>query len=123
MRSIEEEDDMLADRLNTEPVIFRGYSDSELGLAIKVAGFLCFPAGLVVGYLFGNIAIGLGGAMIAVIGSVALGATLFQRLKRGRPDFYFQQKLRIVLGSIGLSSCGLFRHRGQMSLGRETSAR
>lgn len=114
-----EDDDMLADRLNHEPVIFRGYSDSELSVAIKVAGVVCFPTGLVVGFLFGNLAIGLGGALIVVIGAVTLGATVFQRLKRGRPDFYFRQKLRIALHRLGLSSCGLFRHRGQLSLGRD----
>jgi hypothetical protein len=40
-----EDDDMLADRLNHEPVIFRGYSDPELSIAIKVAGGVCMSAG------------------------------------------------------------------------------
>jgi hypothetical protein len=83
-----EDDDMLADRLNHESVIFRGYSDSELSVAIKVAGVICFPTGLVVGFLFGNVAIDLGGALIVVIGEDPVGTTA----PTGRADSALQSQ-------------------------------
>ena len=40
------------------------------------------------------------------------------RLKRGKPDFYYQTKLKLALQRYGLGHSGLLRYRGTMSIGR-----
>lgn len=113
------EHDFLAERLNSEPVVFRGYNDSELMLAIGVTAAVCFPAGLIAGFSFGSVAMGMGLALIMTIALVAGGASMFQQLKRGRPEYYFQQAIRIRLHDLGWLSSPFIRHSGMMSLGRD----
>jgi conjugative transfer region protein (TIGR03750 family) len=108
----------LAERLNLEPAVFRGYTDSELVAAIVGAGLVCFPAGLIGGLAIGRIALGIGLALVATLGLVVLGASRFQAWKRGRPEFWLQQRARLGLGEWGLVPTPLARRRGAMSLGR-----
>ena len=39
-------DDLLAERLNHEPVVLMGYTDSEFAVAVKVACVIAFPTTL-----------------------------------------------------------------------------
>jgi conjugative transfer region protein (TIGR03750 family) len=110
--------DLLAERLNLEPAVFRGYTDTELVTAIVLAGLVCFPAGLVGGLAVGRSAVGIGLAMVATLGLVVLGASRFQEWKRGRPDFWLQQRAHLALAETSLVRTPLFRHRGALSLGR-----
>lgn len=112
-------DALLGERLNSEPVVFRGYTDSELLLAALLSAAFWFPLALLVGFMAGSVSMALGVAMLAVLGSVAGGASLYQRWKRGRPDGYLQQRLRLWLAEAGLAKTGLVRHRGVMALGRD----
>jgi len=123
------QDQLLGDRLNTEAIIFRGYTDSELSLTIRLCAVLYAPAGLAGGFLANNVGMGLGVAMLLSVATVWFGATLFQRWKRGRPDFYLQQQTHILLGERGLTRCEFLRGEGaryrfadgsyQMCLGRD----
>lgn len=106
------------ERLNEEPVIFRGYTDSEFVLAMGMAGAVCFPAGVVAGLLLGSVSMGIGVSMIAAIGLVVIGATAYQNWKRGRPAFWLQHRAAILLADAGLGRPRLLRHRGAMALGR-----
>jgi conjugative transfer region protein (TIGR03750 family) len=110
--------DLLAERLNLEPAVFRGYTDSELVTAIVLAALACFPVGLVVGLVVGRVALGIGLALLATLGLVVLGASRFQAWKRGRPEFWLQQRLALLLAEYGLVQSPLLRYRGVMSLGR-----
>lgn len=112
-------DALLGERLNNEPVVFRGYTDSELLMAIAVSAGVWFPAALVLGFLAGSVSMALGFAMLAVIGSIVGGASLYQKWKRGRPDYYLQQRVRIWLADAGFIKTRLVRHHGVMSLGRD----
>lgn len=125
--------DLLGDRLNSEPVIFRGYTDSELALTLRVAAAVYAPPGVLAGFAVGNLGLGLGVAMLLTLATVWFGATLFQRLKRGRPDYHLQQRAHLWLADRGLVRPE-FRFRGeaarfrgpdgscQMSLGRAAAA-
>jgi conjugative transfer region protein (TIGR03750 family) len=117
---MQQEDDglLLAERLNREPVVMLGYTDSELLFAIKLACAIAFPSGLTVGFAIGKPMPGFGTGFLLMIALVALGGKALQRLKRGRPDYYYQMRLKLFLGRHGLAHCGLFRHRGRMGLGR-----
>jgi conjugative transfer region protein (TIGR03750 family) len=110
--------DLLAERLNLEPAVFRGYTDSELVTAIVLAALVCFPAGLVAGLVIGRVALGIGLGLIATLGLVVLGASRFQTWKRGRPEFWLQQRLALLLADYGRVQSPLLRYRGVMSLGR-----
>lgn len=108
----------LADRLNTEPLIFRGCSSSELGVICFGAALFWFPVGLIMAALAGAVMMGLGVAALAVIATIVVVASLFQRLKRGRPDGYYQQMIITHLHDRGWYRSRLVRRSGTWDLGR-----
>ncbi len=113
---------ILADRLNTEPAIFRGCSSSELGVIVVAAALFWLPVSLVLAGLFGVLTMGFGLAGVAVVATVVAAATLFQRLKRNRPDGYYQQRFVIWLHDRGLHRSALIRRSGAWDLGRSAHA-
>ncbi len=117
-----ERDDILADRLNAEPVIFKGCSSSELGVIVGVAALVWLPVSLVLAGLMGAVTMGLGLAGVGVVATVVVTATLFQRLKRNRPDGYYQQRFIIWLHDRGLRRSRLIRRSGSWDIGRTAGA-
>ena len=111
-------DDILADRLNVEPTIFKGCSSSELGIIVSVAALVWLPASLLLAGLMGAVTMGFGLAGVGVVGTVIVMATLFQRLKRGRPDGYYQQHAGIWLADHGLRRSPFIRRSGAWDIGR-----
>ena len=114
--------EILADRLNAEPVIFRGCSSSELGMIVGVAVVLWLPLSLLLAWLLGAITMGFGIAGVGVVATVVVCATLFQRIKRGRPEGYYQQRIRIRLHDLGLRRSHWVRRSGAWDIGRTRHA-
>ena len=114
--------DILADRLNAEPVIFKGCSSSELGVIVVVAALIWLPVSLLLTGLMGAVTMGFGVAGIGVVGTVIVMAGLFQRLKRGRPDGYYQQRIAIWLSDRGLRHTPFVRRSGAWDIGRSGNA-
>jgi len=112
-------DDTLADRLNAEPAIFKGCSSSELGVIVGVAALVWLPVSLVLAGLMGAVTMGFGLAGVGVVATVVVMATLFQRLKRNRPDGYYQQRFAIWLHDKGLRRSTLIRRSGSWDIGRK----
>ena len=110
--------DVLADRLNAEPAIFKGCSSSELGVIVGVAALVWLPVSLVLAGLMGVVTMGFGLAGVGVVATVVLTATFFQRLKRNRPDGYYQQRFVIWLHDKGLRRSSLVRRSGSWDIGR-----
>lgn len=108
----------LADRLNAEPAIFKGCSSSELGMIVGLAIVLWLPLSLLLAWLLGAITMGFGIAGVGVVATVVVMATLFQRIKRGRPEGYYQQWLRIRLQTIGLYRTPWVLRSGSWDIGR-----
>lgn len=52
-------EDILADRLNNEPPIFRGLSNSELGMVLKVGALFWIPVCLFMAALMGKMLMGM----------------------------------------------------------------
>ena len=117
-----ERDAILADRLNVEPTIFKGCSSSELGVIVGVAALIWLPVSLLLAGLMGAVTMGFGLAGVGVVGTVIAMATLFQRLKRGRPDGYYQQFTRIWLTEQGLRHSPFIRRSGAWDIGRSENA-
>jgi len=116
---MEDSTETLADRLNSEPVIFRGSGSSELAMILMLAVVFWVPAGLIIAALMGVIAMGLGIAVTGVLATVFFGSTLFQKIKRGRPDNYYQHRMIVKLDDLGLHKASLIRRSGYWDLGRE----
>jgi len=111
-------DDILADRLNVEPVIFKGCSSSELGVIVGVAVVIWLPVSLILAGLMGAVTMGFGIAGVGVVATVVVMASLFQRLKRNRPDGYYQQQFCIWLHDRGLRRAPFIRRSGAWDIGR-----
>lgn len=114
--------DILADRLNAEPAIFRGCSSSELGVIVGVAALVWLPVSLILAWLAGAITMGFGMAGIGIVATVLLTASLFQRLKRNRPDGYYQQQIALWLDDRGLKRSFVVRRSGAWDIGRSAHA-
>ncbi len=108
----------LADRLNAEPAIFKGCSSSELGMIVGLAIVVWLPLSLLLAWLLGAITMGFGIAGVGVVATVVVMATLFQRIKRGRPEGYYQQWLRIRLHTMGLYRTPWVLSSGSWDIGR-----
>lgn len=118
-----ETEDLLAERLNHEPVVLLGYTDSEFAFAVKVACLIAFPSTLGIGFTFGKPLPGLAGGFLLALALVVAGGKFMARLKRGKPDFYYQTRLKLALQDYGLGHSGILRYRGTMSIGRTHSNR
>ena len=110
--------EVLADRLNAEPAIFRGCSSSELGMMVGIAIVVWLPLSFLLAWLLSAATMGFGIAGVGVVGSVVILATLFQRIKRNRPEGYYQQWLRMRLHSLGLGRAPWVLRSGTWDLGR-----
>lgn len=109
---------LLADRLNAEPNIFRGCSTSELGILVILAIVLWVPACVFSAWALGAPALGLGLSGIAIVLSVVVGASVLQRLKRGRPDAYYRHQAILLLAKLGLLRSPFVIRQGDWDLGR-----
>jgi len=116
--------EILADRLNVEPVILRGLSNSELMLVLKISLGVWLPVCIITAGILGNFGMGFGAAMVLIIISVLISGTLLQKIKRGRPKFYYQHKLRFFLNDSVFKKeltnrKQVVRYTGNWSLGRD----
>ena len=110
--------EVLADRLNAEPVIFRGCSSTELGVMAMLAIVLWLPLGFALAWSFDAATMGFGIAAVGVVASIVGLATLFQRIKRNRPEGYYQQWLRIRAHGLRLCRIPWVLRSGAWDLGR-----
>ena len=110
--------DILADRLNAEPVIFKGCSASELGMIVGVAALVWLPLSLILAGLAGAVTMGFGLAGIGIVATVLVTASLFQRLKRNRPDGYYQQRIVLWLDDRGMKRAPFILRSGSWDIGR-----
>ena len=114
--------EILADRLNAEPVIFKGCSSSELGMIVGISMLIWLPLSLMLAWLLGAITMGFGLAGAGVVATVVVCASIFQRIKRGRPEGYYQQQIRIRLHDLGLRRSPWVRRSGAWDIGRTSRA-
>lgn len=110
--------ELLPDRLNVEPPVFKGCSTSELGAIAGLASLVWLPASLLVAALFGAVTMGFGVAGIGVVATVVVSAGLFQRIKRNRPDGYYQQRVFMWLGERRLLKTSYVTRTGTWDIGR-----
>ncbi|EAN4681537.1 TIGR03750 family conjugal transfer protein [Salmonella enterica] len=93
--------EFLPDRLNREPVVFRGMTTTELFIALGgglLSGLVCgiFPA-----ILLGIWALVPTGALVGAALAVLIGGKWLARLKRGRPDTWLYRVMGARLARHG----------------------
>ncbi|MDN8600304.1 TIGR03750 family conjugal transfer protein [Citrobacter sp. S2-9] len=112
----------LPDRLNREPVVFRGMTTTELFIALSsglLAGLLCgiFPA-----VVLGVWALIPTGALTGAALAVLAGGRWLARLKRGRPDTWLYQMLEARLARRGFGNSRLVQRAAVWSIRRSVKS-
>lgn len=111
-------DEILADRLNGQPTIFRGCTSQELTAIAIISTLFWIPVMVMVLGALGNFAAGFSIGAILIGATMFVVATIFQKIKRGRPEGYYQQKLECIMEDRGLRKSHYIRRSGYWSLGR-----
>ena len=106
------------ERINNEPVIFRGLSSSELKTGLIITLITLIPVCAFIGYLLDRMLVGFGTIGIFTMISVMFMGTVFQRIKRGRPHGYYQQRTSLLMSQLGLSTSKVVKYNGRWSNGR-----
>lgn len=114
------QNETLAGRLNSEPVVFQGCTSSEIVVLLIVAAAFWLPLSLlvatVVGYWLTTVV--LGGTIVGVSATMYFAPKRFQEIKRGRPDGYYQQRGVLMLARLGLRPSVFITRSGLWATGR-----
>lgn len=114
--------DFLPDRLNAEPVVFRGLTNREI---MGLAGFgLLFwiPFCSIVAALYGKAVFGLPGGVMLMLLQVYLASIYLTRFKRSKPENYHMDALAVWLQTKGFNK-GLVLYHGVWDVVRVTRTR
>ena len=114
----QDEFEVLPNRLNGEPSIFRGCSLSELTSLVIVSVLVCVPLLVIITSIFGYPMMGVGLGVMASLAMIVLGATWLQRQKRGRPIGYYQTNIRLRAERFGLTTTNTIQKSQVWDLGR-----
>ncbi len=112
------DDELLADRVDTQPPIFRGCSSSELLTMLVVSILVWLPLSLIVAVAIGRVTLFLGLLAIGVLGTIYFGAGAFHRLKRNRPDHYYVHAFKRFLHDKRWHSARFIWRSGPWDIGR-----
>ncbi|MCA1179526.1 MULTISPECIES: TIGR03750 family conjugal transfer protein [unclassified Pantoea] len=112
----------LPDRLNAEPVVFRGFNTPELGLAALTGVLSGFVLSLPFAFLFGWLAIPTGTLLFPLV-FIAFGGKWLASKKRGKPENYLWQQFELKKCRMGLGDISLIIHSRGWSLQRSKKLR
>ena len=87
-------------------------------MIVALAIIIWLPISVLMAWVLGAASMGLGMAGIAIVATVIVMGSVFQRIKRGRPDGYYQQQLLIAAARLHLRRSAFIRHDGSWSIGR-----
>jgi len=104
--------EFLPDRLNTPPVVWRGFTSGEFVLAASCGCLLGIPASIPLVFVptVGWIAIPTCMLIMPIL-VVFIGGRWVSQYKRGKPDNYLWRRLEVLRAHIGLA-------RGLIVVGR-----
>ena len=111
----------LPDRLNGEPVVYRGLTSTELAVVAAGAIALWLPISLVALGYAGYFMMGFGVAAILAVGTVWLTSTWIQAMKRGRPAGYHLLRLELLLHDLRIRRSCYVRYSGVWDIRRNVS--
>lgn len=108
----------LPDRLNREPVVWRGFTTSELLLALLVGLGAGTAAGIVLALCLHSWTPIPAGALLGAALLIQGGGRILSRLKRGKPDSWLLQALFAWLERRHLRGKQLVQHSAVWTLRR-----
>lgn len=108
----------LTDRVNVEPPILRGMTESEAAVIGLAALAVWLVVGAVLALVVGLWQVLLAAAVFGPIVTLWKASAVLARIKRNRPDGYYRQALSLWLAAHGLARQRFIRHAGYWSLGR-----
>ncbi|MCL6483939.1 MULTISPECIES: TIGR03750 family conjugal transfer protein [Janthinobacterium] len=109
----------LTDRANREPVILRGLTSSEAQMAIFIVMPIYAVIGLVVAFVTSIWALGVLIASLAPMLTVWVVAGWLAKVKRNKPDYYYQHRFKLWLAKNGLQKSRFIDHDGFWETGRD----
>ncbi|MEQ1969336.1 TIGR03750 family conjugal transfer protein [Xenorhabdus nematophila] len=112
----------LPDRLNTEPVVFRGFTTPEMGLAALVGVVFGLAVSLPLIPLAGWVMLPTGMLVMPVL-LVSVGGRWLAHVKRGKPENYLWLKLEEKKRRLGLGDPALIIAAQGWSLRRSRRVR
>lgn len=110
--------EFMPDRLNAEPVVFRGFTTPELGLTVLFSLVAGLMAALPVVPFLGWIAFPTVTLLMPLV-TVICGGRLMARFKRGKPENYLYRRLELRLSRIGAGNRGLILRSRTLALRRQ----
>lgn len=99
--------EFLPDRLNREPVVFRGMTTTELFIALGGGLLLGLVCGIFPAIFLGIWALIPSGALIGAALAILVGGKWLTRLKRGRPDTWLYRTLGARIAHYGFGDAKL----------------
>ena len=87
-------------------------------MIVSISGLVWLPLSLLLAWLLGAVTMGFGFAGVGVVVTVVACSTIFQRIKRGRPEGYYQQQIQIRLHDVGLRRSPWVRRTCAWDIGR-----
>lgn len=110
--------EFMPDRLNAEPVVFRGFTTPELGLTVLFSLVAGLMAALPVVPFLGWIAFPTVTLLMPLV-TVIFGGRLMAWFKRGKPENYLSRRLELQLSRIGAGNRGLILRSRTLALRRQ----
>lgn len=110
--------EFMPDRLNAEPVVFRGFTTPELGLTVLFSLFAGLVAAVPVALFLGWIAFPAVALLMPLV-TVIFGGRLMARFKRGKPENYLYRRLELQLSRMGSGNSGLILRSRILALRRQ----
>jgi conjugative transfer region protein (TIGR03750 family) len=113
------QNETLAGRLNSEPVVFQGCTSSEIVILLIAAAAFWLPLSILVAAVVGYwVTVVMGGTILGVSVTMYFAPKRFQAIKRGRPDGYYQQRGVLMLARLGLRPSLFITRSGLWATGR-----
>ncbi len=110
--------EFLPDRLNADPVVFRGMTNREVLWLAGTGLAIWLPVCFLVAWLAGYAIFGLAGGLLLMIGQVWVASLYLMRAKRGKPEGYHLETILIALQKRGLGNCGATLYSGPWDIVR-----
>ncbi|HFD2936446.1 TPA: TIGR03750 family conjugal transfer protein [Klebsiella quasipneumoniae subsp. similipneumoniae] len=112
----------LPDRLNAEPVVFRGFNTPELGMAALIGVGIGFVLSIPFALLFGWLLIPTVTLLFPLV-LIAFGGKWLASKKRGKPENYLWQQIGLKLRRAGFGDPSLIINSQGWSLRRSKNLR
>lgn len=114
--------EFLPDRLNADPVVFRGMTNREVLFLAGSGLAIWMPISFLIAWLVGFPVFGLAGGLVLMIAQIWFASLYLMRAKRGKPEGYHLEAILIALQKFGVANCGATLYSGPWDIVRSTLA-